>query len=1001
MIKNNALSAGLLASLLVTPVFGTTLPAPVWHQMTFSDGSVKDLRLMGSEDMFWYQDRQGTLYIQEQDGLWYYGYYEQQQKRVVSTEVLASEAPPPQDANIHSHPIDPVYLSVPPTEMTPGKRRLTLTTGRQFAPAIEGQTAVTEQPLLVVQVSFQDEVMVNDFQASVFGINQQSVQDYFLKNSNGRYKVVPARETSGTENDGIVHVTLDINHPNCHSKTDNTCQTKLNTAFEKAYQALDADFDLSTYDDNGDGNIEPRELSVMFVFAGNDKASGTNKTPTIWPHKYSHRQVTLDGKTISAYCLFADFQHDHQSTMGVIAHELGHLMLGLPDLYSYRHNGSIGQWGLMGSGSWGSKPGDSYSGQTPVNMLAWSKEAAGFIQPKVLSQSGAQTVQTAQGESVIHLDPYLKQFGPRAYIENRRNIGYDRALPAEGLLVTSVSVDHMFNAEGPMQVQILQADNHGLLDNGHSTGDDGDVFPGSKQITELSDASLPSLMTVTAGRETNIALRGIVSDPNAARFSLDIPSAAGKSAWLTSFGRTYVSYRNGIDALGFAVDVGHTPKHLVGFQFYAKENTVALPMRYVLRVYPYNVNLGRAHFDLADGRELASGVAPVGGGQIRLPAPVALEPGMSMLVLEIENGTAEYSTQFLDAYLGDGQRKEQYFGGKDEYLAYGLSRGAYYNFPFAALFEEQIASDVVTMDDFVVMREDQSVTVDVKSNDQHLNANEVYRVEIGQPPSKGRFRGTIYTPSANINGVDHFTYRLVDSQGVASNYANVSVTISAVNDLPVFEVDYPLNSVKAGQLVTLAVKNIRDVDSDSHSYRWSVSQETPLSITHPQRSWIQVQIPSDANNGTVYPLTVVVADNQGGRVAKTIKLVVRNRAIAINDESVSVVYGEQILLRPAGEHDDSDIRSIEILTPPLHGEVIINGTTLVYTAPAERKETLYDVLKYKVIFVDDSVQTAEYELQVRTQSVAENQGESSGGSGGSNSPWVMMTLLWLFHRRYR
>ncbi|MCW1890970.1 hypothetical protein OK016_24360 [Vibrio chagasii] len=55
------------------------------------------------------------------------------------------------------------------------------------------------------------------------------------------------------------------------------------------------DFNLAQYDSNNDGSISPQELSVMFVFAGNDKRSGTRKTPTIWPHKYAYGTVEIDG----------------------------------------------------------------------------------------------------------------------------------------------------------------------------------------------------------------------------------------------------------------------------------------------------------------------------------------------------------------------------------------------------------------------------------------------------------------------------------------------------------------------------------------------------------------------------------------------------------------------------------------------------------------------------------------------------------------------------------
>ncbi|MCQ8156452.1 hypothetical protein NP570_24615, partial [Vibrio parahaemolyticus] len=55
---------------------------------------------------------------------------------------------------------------------------------------------------------------------------------------------------------------------------------------------------------------------------------------------------------------------------------------------------------------------------------------------------------------LLYLDPYLKEFVPRVYLENRNFSCYDRALAAEGVLATSVNCQNRFNEVGAMQVQI-------------------------------------------------------------------------------------------------------------------------------------------------------------------------------------------------------------------------------------------------------------------------------------------------------------------------------------------------------------------------------------------------------------------------------------------------------------------------------------------------------------------------------------------------------------------
>src|SRR5207244_1814195 len=59
---------------------------------------------------------------------------------------------------------------------------------------------------------------------------------------------------------------------------------------------------------------------------------------------------------------------------------------------------------------------------------------------------------------------------------------------------------------------------------------------------------------------------------------------------------------------------------------------------------------------------------------------------------------------------------------------------------------------------------------------------------IGTGPTHGTLSGTApnltYTPAANYNGPDGFTFKANDSE-LDSNIATVSITINAVNDAPV------------------------------------------------------------------------------------------------------------------------------------------------------------------------------------------------------------------------
>lgn len=67
--------------------------------------------------------------------------------------------------------------------------------------------------------------------------------------------------------------------------------------------------------------------------------------------------------------------------IGTLAHELGHTM-GLPDLYDTNGGGfGIGDWGLMGTGSWYHGVNPAVVAEKPAHMDAWCKQELGWVTP--------------------------------------------------------------------------------------------------------------------------------------------------------------------------------------------------------------------------------------------------------------------------------------------------------------------------------------------------------------------------------------------------------------------------------------------------------------------------------------------------------------------------------------------------------------------------------------------------------------------------------------------
>jgi immune inhibitor A len=249
------------------------------------------------------------------------------------------------------------------------------------------------QPLLVVRVGFADSLpsfAEADIHQRFFG-NDASVRHYFLENSWQQFRIEPA--TLIAEN-GIVEVTLPFSHPDFGRMAGSGNSRLLAENAIADLAATGALDDLGAYDRNADGYIDPNELAIVLVLAGYEQAVSGSRAPhpNIWAHQGLLADMPVADWFLSSYAMLGEIHDDHLATIGIMCHELGHLLFALPDLNDGGGLATgVGRWGLMGLGGWNS---EYESGDRPADMLAWSRVAAGF------------GLQQETGHVQIDLDPY-------------------------------------------------------------------------------------------------------------------------------------------------------------------------------------------------------------------------------------------------------------------------------------------------------------------------------------------------------------------------------------------------------------------------------------------------------------------------------------------------------------------------------------------------------------------------------------------------------------------
>ncbi len=273
---------------------------------------------------------------------------------------------------------------------------------------------------------------------------------------------------------------------------------------EDVINLIDPVVNFANYDNDGDGYVD----GVVIVHTGPGAEFAGGDPNLIWSHQWCTRSpMTKDGKFVWGYSMMPEYwSTPGDITLGVFVHEIGHLLLGLPDLYDTDYSSrGLGKWSLMAGGSWNGPGG---MGGSPAEPDAWCRVQSGFASASnVVGNVTAQSildVESNSSGSIFRLwtngtigDQYF-------LIENRQRSGYDTYLPNDGLLIWHV--DESVPGEtgndnewypghtltGHYLVALEQADNLYFLEKNFDYGNSGDPFPGSTAKMSFSGVTGPS-----------------------------------------------------------------------------------------------------------------------------------------------------------------------------------------------------------------------------------------------------------------------------------------------------------------------------------------------------------------------------------------------------------------------------------------------------------------------------------------------------------------------------
>jgi immune inhibitor A len=355
------------------------------------------------------------------------------------------------------------------TNRTKKSRAHTLVAPEKMFRAVTGT-----RKALVLLVDFSDKAATSSqahFNSMLFSIgtfSSGSMRDYYKEASYGTLDVDGLVSGTGGPTSGWYRAPQPKSYYTDGNFGFNAYPKNAQRLVEDVVNLAAPHVNFAQFDNDGDKVVE-----ALIVIAAGNGAEATGNKNDIWSHKWSLRSpITLNGVRIQDY-----FMAPEDGRVGVMAHELGHLLMRWPDLYDTDYTSSgTGSWDLMAGGSWNN------GGITPAHPTCWCKYKAGWINPvTILNAKQSVTILPYSKNSQAYKLP-VGSSGSKEYflITNRKKSNFDAHLSGEGMIIEHVDENQSNNTdETHYLVDIEQCDGKLDLNKGVNRGDAGDPFPSS------------------------------------------------------------------------------------------------------------------------------------------------------------------------------------------------------------------------------------------------------------------------------------------------------------------------------------------------------------------------------------------------------------------------------------------------------------------------------------------------------------------------------------------